>query len=347
MNKKLKDLAFDSAVGFVLSEIPEDSEAFMSWYEGRTDKRPDDMVVREWFENLDDKYLRSLISDIADPQESLIEAALQIDRDPLVNAINDAWIKRYGGEVVTEPAALVNRVKSVGQDRDSWLAIAKENQKEYLRLDKLLRDSRGGNDKASKMLEDSATPFDAMRDLVNEIPSEELRGKFNALFAATAELFDPACLLVRDMEQKVLLHQNVLDALVDSANENPFNWIGRWVEHNKTAELIKHLYSKESRDLIAESKTEAMRVALEKVGAVQEVNEATGRYTGKIVYHSEHHVVQELGRGAAAIHELRKFPPQALGDIPRDKPVKIQYSAGRATIAAPVQHEHNLDQSGR
>lgn len=267
--------------------------------------------------------------------------------DPLVSAINDARVKRYGGEAVTEVAALVNRVKSIGQDRDSWLGTAKENQKEYLRLDKLLRDSRGGNDKASKMLEDSATPFDAMRALVNEIPSEELRGKFNALFAATAELFDPACMLVRDMEQKVMQHQSVLDALVDAANRNPFNWIGHWVEHNNRAEIIKCLYSKNTPDLVAESKTEAMRVALEKVGAVQEVNEATGRYTGKIVHHTEHHAVQELGRGAATIHELRKFPSQAFEGASLDKPVKIQYSAGRATIVASIQHEHSACQSGR
>lgn len=57
--------------------------------------------------------------------------------------------------------------------------------------------------KASELLLQSAEPFDAMRALVVEIPSDELRGKFNSLFAATAELFDPACMLVRGMELEI------------------------------------------------------------------------------------------------------------------------------------------------
>lgn len=57
--------------------------------------------------------------------------------------------------------------------------------------------------KASDLLLESATPFDAMHALVVEISSEELRGKFNSLFAATAELFDPACMLVREMELEI------------------------------------------------------------------------------------------------------------------------------------------------
>jgi hypothetical protein len=56
----------------------------------------------------------------------------------LADVINREWIKRYGGDAVTDPAQLANRVMNLALDRDAWMANSKANQTEYLRLEKLL-----------------------------------------------------------------------------------------------------------------------------------------------------------------------------------------------------------------
>lgn len=52
----------------------------------------------------------------------------------LSDAINEAWMKRYGGEPASDVAALSRRVNLLAQDRDCWLANAQVNQAEYLKL---------------------------------------------------------------------------------------------------------------------------------------------------------------------------------------------------------------------
>ena len=52
----------------------------------------------------------------------------------LVQTINTEWIRLYGGVDVTDAALLAGRVKGIAQDRDCWLANAKANQAQYLKL---------------------------------------------------------------------------------------------------------------------------------------------------------------------------------------------------------------------
>jgi hypothetical protein len=52
----------------------------------------------------------------------------------IADAINGEWIRLYGGKAVTDSAALVNRIKSIAQDRDCWVANARANQDQYLKL---------------------------------------------------------------------------------------------------------------------------------------------------------------------------------------------------------------------
>ncbi|OGQ52783.1 MAG: hypothetical protein A3J24_07190 [Deltaproteobacteria bacterium RIFCSPLOWO2_02_FULL_53_8] len=80
-------------------------------------------------------------------------------------------------------------------------------------------------------------------------------------------------------------------------------------------------------------------MALAKVGAVQGVDENAGRYVGKIVQETEHHVVQDIGRGMSAIHDKGKFPPAALREFGSPEPLRIQYRAGQATVDATKQQE--------
>lgn len=61
-----------------------------------------------------------------------------MNSDRLIAAINAAWIKRYGGEPVTDDAALENRINKIAEDRDCWLANARANQVEYLKLESKL-----------------------------------------------------------------------------------------------------------------------------------------------------------------------------------------------------------------
>lgn len=74
-------------------------------------------------------------------QESSPDSNSQQPLDRLVRAINVAWISRYGGDAITDIAALENRINQIAADRDCWLANSKANQKEYLRLDAILRAS--------------------------------------------------------------------------------------------------------------------------------------------------------------------------------------------------------------
>lgn len=92
-------------------------------------------------------------------------------------------------------------------------------------------------------------------------------------------------------------------------------------------------------NLVDASRKEAERVALAKVGAVQGVDENAGRYVGKIVQETEHHVVQDIGRGMSAIHDKGKFPPAALREFESPEPLRIQYRAGQATVDATKQQE--------
>lgn len=48
-------------------------------------------------------------------------------------------IKRYGGEPVTDIAALENRRNKIAEDRDCWLANARANQAEYQKLEVKLK----------------------------------------------------------------------------------------------------------------------------------------------------------------------------------------------------------------
>lgn len=96
----------------------------------------------------------------------------------------------------------------------------------------------------------------------------------------------------------------------------------------------------DSPNLVAASRKEAERVALAKVGAVQGVDENAGRYVGKVVQETEHHLVQDIGRGMSVVHDKGKFPPAAFRKFESPEPLRIQYRAGMATVDATKQQEH-------
>lgn len=74
------------------------------------------------------------------------------DYERLAAAINSAWIKAYGGPVVTDTLALETRVRALAADRACWVITAKALEREYQRLD---RQARKGDVKAPAIAGDA------------------------------------------------------------------------------------------------------------------------------------------------------------------------------------------------
>lgn len=58
----------------------------------------------------------------------------------IVSAINAAWCDRYEGPPVIEKKQLITRVQKIAEDRDCWMANAKANQSEYIKLEKQIKE---------------------------------------------------------------------------------------------------------------------------------------------------------------------------------------------------------------
>lgn len=63
----------------------------------------------------------------------------------LVSAINAAWCDRYAGPPVSDASQLVTRVEKLAEDRDCWLANARANQAEYIKLEKQVKTLKADN----------------------------------------------------------------------------------------------------------------------------------------------------------------------------------------------------------
>lgn len=53
----------------------------------------------------------------------------------IIDAINNAWIDAYGGDVVTDEKSLCLRVRTLAQDRKDWIFNTKTLQKAYNELE--------------------------------------------------------------------------------------------------------------------------------------------------------------------------------------------------------------------
>lgn len=54
----------------------------------------------------------------------------------LVKTINETWIKRYGGEEVSELKPLTNRIRAISDDRDCWADSCRFLQVAFNKLEK-------------------------------------------------------------------------------------------------------------------------------------------------------------------------------------------------------------------
>lgn len=86
---------------------------------------------------------------------------------------------------------------------------------------------------------------------------------------------------------------------------------------------------------VQESRMVAESFVLESGSGLQVANSATGRYAGPVVHETEHHFVQEIGRGVAVLHEKSRFPEGELtAGVHGRGPAKIQYQEGRGAFVA-------------
>jgi hypothetical protein len=84
---------------------------------------------------------------------------------------------------------------------------------------------------------------------------------------------------------------------------------------------------------ISASLHEAESFALKKIGGVQKTDIERGRYVGKLLHETDHHLVQGIGRGAAVIHEKSLLARHDLKEINFSKSVSMQYQNGRLALS--------------
>lgn len=83
----------------------------------------------------------------------------------------------------------------------------------------------------------------------------------------------------------------------------------------------------------AKSLKEASDYALGAGYGVSEPKGANGRHVGKVIHETDKHIVQEVGRKIAVVHDKEAFDRQALRTaMEKGKTLKIQYAEGRAGI---------------
>ncbi|NLP65513.1 LPD7 domain-containing protein [Paraburkholderia sacchari] len=84
---------------------------------------------------------------------------------------------------------------------------------------------------------------------------------------------------------------------------------------------------------VSDSKAAAVEYALKAGSVVFDINKANGLYTGKVIHQTEHHIVQDMGKKAAVIHDKAHFDAAELKKgIDRGDSLRIQYGKGRAAI---------------
>jgi hypothetical protein len=98
---------------------------------------------------------------------------------------------------------------------------------------------------------------------------------------------------------------------------------------------------------VSDSRAEALDHAVKAGSVVLATNDANGRYAGKVVHQTEHHIVQDVGKKAAVIHDKSRFDATALKKgIDRGDSLRIQYEKGQAAIK-PTQERQRSQGASR
>ncbi|MBY4672275.1 hypothetical protein K6W12_16705 [Burkholderia multivorans] len=80
---------------------------------------------------------------------------------------------------------------------------------------------------------------------------------------------------------------------------------------------------------------DANEFALKSTGVTQPLNVQAGRYVGKVLHETDHHVVQDIGKKVAVVHEKSRFNARELkAAIERGGSIRVQYDQGKGSIDA-------------
>lgn len=83
------------------------------------------------------------------------------------------------------------------------------------------------------------------------------------------------------------------------------------------------------------SRQQAQDFALGKGYGIQTVNTAAGRYNGRLLHETEHHVLQDIGQKTVAVHEKRAFASEQSFDLTSKKSLAIRYDDSKAVLKVP------------
>ncbi|MGY8527599.1 ankyrin repeat domain-containing protein [Paracidovorax citrulli] len=102
----------------------------------------------------------------------------------------------------------------------------------------------------------------------------------------------------------------------------------------RTSELQPHAQrGLDNAQALADSLNAANDYVLKTGAGVQALNLKDGRYVGKILHETEHHVVQDLGKKVSVVHEKGRLDPGQLKKALEARGhIGMQYSAGRAVV---------------
>ncbi|CAG2138418.1 hypothetical protein LMG19282_01493 [Cupriavidus campinensis] len=102
---------------------------------------------------------------------------------------------------------------------------------------------------------------------------------------------------------------------------------------DNTASASQQSADAASARLVAASRDVATEFALKHGAGVQAPNVENGRYVGKIVHETDHHVVQDVGKRVNVVHDKARLDARQLAKArERREHVGVQYSNGRAAL---------------
>lgn len=100
-------------------------------------------------------------------------------------------------------------------------------------------------------------------------------------------------------------------------------------DKERLAQALKR-NSHDVADGLVQSAEEAKALALKSGHGLQEANRDVGKYEGKVIAETAHHIVQTVGRNVAVLHE--KSALSVAGDKMPDGPVSIAYKDGKGAV---------------
>lgn len=125
-----------------------------------------------------------------------------------------------------------------------------------------------------------------------------------------------------------------LDVIGYEPNAQDLKRLERRAPEQKTATPAVSVEQDEHAKAVLASRKEAQDFALKKDFGVQTVNTGSGRYSGRLLHETDHHVIQDIGRSTVAVHEKRAFGADHKFDLASKKSLAIGYADGKASIKA-------------